>query len=55
MEFMYQGTTWYNGTIISYSRRGYVLLFDGFGPEENEVVKSLKKAMDIVENFITNI
>ena len=30
-------------TVISYSRKGYVVLFDGFVPEENEVVKSLNK------------
>ena len=50
MEFLnddnYESTTWYKGTVISYSRRGYVVTFDGFGPEENKVVKSLKKAMD---------
>lgn len=42
-------TTWYKGTVISYSRRGYVVTFDGFGPEENEVVQSLKKAIDMGE------
>ena len=53
MEFFnddnYESTTWYKGTVISYSRRGYVVTFDGFGSEENEVVKSLKKAMDMGE------
>ena len=29
-------TTWYKGSVISYSRRGYIVTFDGFGPEENE-------------------
>ena len=42
-------TTWYKGTVISYSRRGYIVTFNGFEPEENEVVKSLKKAMDMEE------
>ena len=42
-------TTWYKGTVISYSRRGYVVTFDGFGPEENEVVQSLKMAIDMGE------
>jgi len=44
-----EGTTWYKGTVISYSRRGYIVSFDGCGPEDNEVVKSLKKAMDMGE------
>ena len=39
-------TTWYKGMVISYSRsKGYVVTFDGCGPEENEVIKSLKKAI----------
>ena len=42
-------TTWYKGSVISYSRRGYIVTFDGFGPEENEVVQSLKKAIDMGE------
>ena len=27
---------WFKGTVISYSRKGYVITFDGCGPEENE-------------------
>ena len=51
MEFLNddESTTWYKGTVISYSRKGYIVSFDGCGPEENEVVKSLKKAMDMGE------
>ena len=29
-------TRWYKGTVISYSRKGYVIIIDGCGPEENE-------------------
>ena len=42
-------TTWYKGTVISYNRKGYVVTFDGCGPEKNEVVRSLKKAVDMGE------
>ena len=52
MEFLNddESTTWFKGTvIISYSRKGYIVSFDGCGLEENEVVKSLKKAMDMGE------
>jgi len=42
-----QATTWYKGTVISYSRQqGYVITFDGFGPEENERIKCLRKAFE---------
>ena len=42
-----QSTVWYKGTIISYSRKdGYVVSFDGYGPEENETIKSLRKAVE---------
>ena len=39
-------TTWFKGTVISYSRKGYVVSFDGCGPEENEVIYSLKQGID---------
>ena len=32
---------------LLYNRKGYVMTFDGFGTEENEVVRSLKKAIDM--------
>ena len=42
-----QSTVWYKGTIISYSRKdGYVISFDGYGPEENEIIRSLRKAAE---------
>ena len=42
-----QGTTWYKQTVISYSRQqGYVITFDGLGPEENEHIKCLRKAFE---------
>ena len=42
-----QATTWYKGTVISYNRQqGYVITFDGFGPEENESIKCLRKAFE---------
>ena len=39
-------TTWYKGTVISYSRKGYVISFDRFGPEENETIHSLKQGIE---------
>ena len=39
-------TTWYKGTVISYSRQCYVISFDGCGPEHNEIIKSLKGAAE---------
>jgi len=30
--------------VIAYSRKGYVVTFDGCGPEENETIKSLKQS-----------
>lgn len=42
-----QNMVWYKGTVISYSRQaGYVISFEGYGPEENETIKSLKKAAE---------
>ena len=38
MEFLNdESTTWYKGTVISYSRKRYIVLFDGGDPEENKV------------------
>lgn len=34
------------GTVISYSRQCYVISFDGCGPEHNEIIKSLKCAVE---------
>ena len=39
-------THWYKGTVISYSRKGYVITFDGCGPEDNEIFRSLKQGVD---------
>ena len=41
-----QTTRWYKGTVISYSRNGYVITFGGCGPDENELVKSLKQGVE---------
>ena len=41
-----QTTHWYKGTVISYSRNGYFITFDGCGPDENELVKSLKQGVE---------
>ena len=41
-----QTTRWYKGTVISYSSRGYVITFDGCGPDENETIRSLKQGVD---------
>lgn len=41
-------TTWYQGTIIAYKpRQGHNVSFDdGRGPEENEQIRSLKRAVE---------
>ena len=39
-------TTWYKGTVISYSRQCYVISFDECGSENNEIIKSLKGAVE---------
>jgi len=40
-------TTWYQGTIIAYKPyQGPIVSFNGCGPEENELIKSLKKAVE---------
>ena len=39
-------TRWFKGTVISYSHKGYVVSFDDCGPEENEVIHSLKQGID---------
>ena len=36
LDNLQTATRWYKGTVISYSRKGYVITFDGCGPEENE-------------------
>jgi len=41
-----QTTRWYKGTVISYSRKGYIISFDGCGPDDNEVVKSIKQGVE---------
>ena len=41
-----QITRWYKGTVIFYSRKGYIITFDGCGPDEDEVVKSLKQEVE---------
>ena len=44
-----QTTRWFKGTVISYSRKGYIITFDGCGPDENELVKSLKHGVEMGE------
>ena len=39
-------TTWYKGTIIRYNKQGYLITFDDCGPEDNEIIKSLKKSVE---------
>ena len=36
----------YKGTVISYNRQGHTVGFDGYGPEHNETIKSLRKAVE---------
>ena len=46
LDDLQTATRWYKGTVISYSRKGYVITFDGCGPEENEFFRSLKQGVD---------
>ena len=39
-------TKWYKGIIIAYNKRGHTVSFDGYGPEHNETIKSLRKAVE---------
>jgi len=39
-------TKWYRGTIIAYSKQGHTVSFDGYGPEHNETIKSLRKSIE---------
>ena len=46
---MQQTTKWFKCTVISYLRKGYIITFDGCGPDENELVKSLKQGVEMGE------
>ena len=46
LDDLQTATRWYKGTVISYSRKGYVITFDGCGPEENEFFRSLKQGVE---------
>ena len=39
-------TKWYRGTIIAYNKREHTVSFYGYGPVNNETIKSLRKAME---------
>ena len=39
-------TKWYKGTVISHSRKGYLVTFDGCGPQENETIKSIQQGVE---------
>ena len=40
-------TSWYKGTVIAYKPwQGPIISFEGFGPEENDLIKSLRKAVE---------
>ena len=39
-------TTWYKETVIRYNKQGYLISFDDCGPEDNEIIKSLKKSIE---------
>ena len=41
-----QTTKWYKGTIIVYSKRRHVVTFDGYGIEQYETVRYLKKSVE---------
>ena len=39
-------TTWYQGTVIAYKLwQGHIVSFDGCSPEENELIRFLKKVV----------
>ena len=39
--------TWYQGTIIAYKpREGHIVSIDRCSPEENELIRSLKKVVE---------
>ena len=46
LDCQQQSTHWYKGTVISYPRKGYVITYDGCGPKENEILRSLKQGVD---------
>ena len=39
-------TKWYKGTVISHSRKGCLVTFDGCGPQENETIKSIQQGVE---------
>ena len=39
-------TKWYKVTVIRHTRKGYLLTFDGCGPQENETIKSLQQGVE---------
>ena len=39
-------TTWHKGTVIRCNKQGYLVTFDDYGPDHNEVIKSLKKSFE---------
>jgi len=41
-----QSTKWYKGSVISYTSRGYVVTFDGCGPDENDTIRSIKQGIE---------
>ena len=39
-------TKWYKETVTGNTRKGYLVTFDGCGPEENETIKSLQQGVE---------
>ena len=39
-------TKWYKGTVIGHSRKGYLVTFDGWGPQENDIIKSIQQGVE---------
>ena len=39
-------TKWYKGIVIGHTRKGYLITFDGCGPQDNETVKSIQQGVE---------
>ena len=45
-EYWQDATKWYKGTIVAYSKQGHTVSLNGYGPEHNEIIKSLRKRIE---------
>jgi len=47
-----QTTRWFKGTVISYSQNGYIITFDGCGPDENELGQVIEARVEMGEIIV---